>query len=85
VRRTIVRHLFLLIDLSDAMHERDLRPTRLELALQCARAFVAEWFDQNPLGQIGIGAMRGGLGDRIAEMTGTLHCSSTAQAYTTRL
>ncbi|KAI0035877.1 TFIIH basal transcription factor complex subunit SSL1 [Vararia minispora EC-137] len=70
VRRTIVRHLFLLIDLSDAMRERDLRPTRLDLTLQCARAFVTEWFDQNPLGQIGIGAMRGGLGDRIVEMTG---------------
>jgi transcription initiation factor TFIIH subunit 2 len=52
------------------MRERDMRPTRMELTLQCARAFVAEWFDQNPLGQIGIGAMRAGLGERIVEMTG---------------
>lgn len=70
VRRTIVRHLFLLLDLSQAMRERDMRPNRLELTLQTSRGFVAEWFDQNPLGQIGVGAMRAGLGERVAEMTG---------------
>ncbi|KZV69517.1 TFIIH basal transcription factor complex, subunit SSL1 [Peniophora sp. CONT] len=70
VRRTIVRHLFLLLDLSQAMRERDMRPNRLELTLQTSRGFVAEWFDQNPLGQIGVGALRAGLGERVAEMTG---------------
>ena len=52
------------------MRERDMRPDRLELTLQTSRGFVAEWFDQNPLGQIGVGAMRAGLGERVAEMTG---------------
>ena len=52
------------------MRARDLRPTRLELALTSARALVAEWADQNPLGQVGLGAMRAGLGERVAEMTG---------------
>jgi transcription initiation factor TFIIH subunit 2 len=35
------------------------------------REFVNEWFDQNPLGQIGIVGMRMGIGERISEMSGT--------------
>ena len=46
-----------------------MRPTRFDLTLEYARAFVIEWFDQNPLGQIGIVAMRGGIAERIGEMS----------------
>ncbi len=47
-----------------------MRPTRFDLSLEYAREFVTEWFDQNPLGQIGIVGMRGGIGERICEMSG---------------
>ncbi|KAI9442361.1 Ssl1-domain-containing protein [Lactarius indigo] len=47
------RHLVLLLDLSAAMSDRDMRPTRFDLSLEYAREFITEWFDQNPLGQIG--------------------------------
>lgn len=47
-----------------------MRPTRFDLMLQYAREFVTEWFDQNPLGQIGVVGMRGGLGERVGEMSG---------------
>lgn len=53
------------------MTDRDMRPTRFDLTLQYAREFITEWFDQNPLGQIGIVGMRGGIGERIGEMSGT--------------
>ena len=49
-----------------------MRPTRFDLTLQYAREFIAEWFDQNPLGQIGIVGMRAGLGERVGEMSGTM-------------
>ncbi|TFK75386.1 TFIIH basal transcription factor complex, subunit SSL1 [Pluteus cervinus] len=70
IRRTIIRHLMLLLDLSSAMLDRDMRPTRFDLTLQYAREFVAEWFDQNPLGQIGVVGMRAGVGERVGEMSG---------------
>ncbi|KAI0644440.1 Ssl1-like-domain-containing protein [Trametes meyenii] len=70
IRRSIIRHLVLVLDLSSAMMDRDMRPTRFDLMLQYAREFVTEWFDQNPLGQIGVVGMRGGLGERIGEMSG---------------
>jgi transcription initiation factor TFIIH subunit 2 len=53
------------------MMDRDMHPTRFDLTLEYVREFVAEWFDQNPLGQIGLVGMRGGVGERIGEMAGT--------------
>ncbi|KAF5354650.1 hypothetical protein D9756_005355 [Leucocoprinus leucothites] len=70
IRRTIIRHVVLLIDLSAAMMDRDMRPTRFDLTLQYAREFITEWFDQNPLGQIGVVGMRAGLGERIGDLSG---------------
>ncbi|KAK2467676.1 hypothetical protein APHAL10511_000531 [Amanita phalloides] len=70
VRRAIIRHLILLLDLSVSMMDRDMRPTRFDLMLQYAREFITEWFDQNPLGQMGIVGMRAGLGEKIGEMSG---------------
>lgn len=54
------------------MMDRDMRPTRFDLTLRYAREFVTEWFDQNPLGQIGVVGMRAGVGERIGEMSGEL-------------
>lgn len=71
IRRTIIRHLVLVIDLSTSMLDRDMRPTRFSLTLQYAREFILEWFDQNPLGQIGIVGMRAGIGERVSPMSGT--------------
>lgn len=73
IRRAIIRHLVLVLDLSSAMLDRDMRPTRFDLMLQYTREFVTEWFDQNPLGQIGVVGMRGGLGERVGEMSGKFH------------
>ncbi|KIY73139.1 TFIIH basal transcription factor complex, subunit SSL1 [Cylindrobasidium torrendii FP15055 ss-10] len=70
IRRSIIRHLVIIIDLSASMLDRDMRPTRFTLTLQYAREFIVEWFDQNPLGQIGIVGMRAGVGERICEMSG---------------
>ncbi|KAF7296112.1 VWFA domain-containing protein [Mycena kentingensis (nom. inval.)] len=70
VRRTIIRHLVLLLDLSSSMLDRDMRPTRFDLSLQYAREFIVEWFDQNPLGQIGVVGMRSGIGERVGELSG---------------
>ncbi|TFK97286.1 Ssl1-like-domain-containing protein [Pterulicium gracile] len=72
LRRTIIRHLVLLLDLSAAMADRDMRPNRWGLTLEHARVFVAEWYDQNPLGQMAVVGMRAGLGERICSMTSSV-------------
>ncbi|KAJ3735777.1 Ssl1-like-domain-containing protein [Lentinula guzmanii] len=70
IRRTIIRHAVLLIDLSSSMMDRDMRPTRFAVTLQYAREFVLEWFDQNPLGQMAVVGMRAGVGERVCDMSG---------------
>lgn len=70
IRRTIIRHLILLLDLSNSMMDRDMRPTRFDLTLEYAREFISEWFDQNPLGQMGVVGMRSGVAERLGEMAG---------------
>ncbi|EAU91776.2 RNA polymerase II transcription factor [Coprinopsis cinerea okayama7 len=69
IRRTIIRHLIIILDLSQSMMDRDMRPTRFDLTLQYTREFIAEWFDQNPLGQIGIVGMRAGLASTFVKFT----------------
>ncbi|TXT04352.1 hypothetical protein VHUM_04119 [Vanrija humicola] len=64
MRRSLVRHMFIIVDLSESMRDKDFRPSRFELTLQYLRAFVVEWFDQNPLGQVGVILLR----DRLAEV-----------------
>jgi len=53
------------------MTDRDMRPNRFDLSLEYAREFVSEWFDQNPLGQIGIIGMKEGIAERICPLSGT--------------
>jgi transcription initiation factor TFIIH subunit 2 len=62
--------MVLILDLSASMTDRDMRPNRFDLTLEYAREFVAEWFDQNPLGQIGIVGMKEGVAERICGLSG---------------
>ncbi|KAL8936680.1 MAG: hypothetical protein Q9211_004068 [Gyalolechia sp. 1 TL-2023] len=70
LQRGIIRHLILVIDLSAAMTEKDLRPTRYLLTIRYCQEFVTEFFEQNPISQIGIIGMRDGLATRVSDMSG---------------
>jgi transcription initiation factor TFIIH subunit 2 len=52
------------------MNEKDLRPTRYLLTLSYAESFVREFFEQNPISQLGIIGMRDGIAKRISDMSG---------------
>lgn len=65
-----MRHLIILIDLSTAMAEKDLRPTRYALTLRYVGEFVTEFFEQNPISQFGIVGMRDGIAVRVSDMSG---------------
>ena len=69
-QRGIIRHLILILDLSEAMLEKDLRPSRHLLTLHYAQDFVREYFEQNPISQLGIVGMLDGKAERISDMSG---------------
>ncbi|KAJ3035474.1 hypothetical protein HDV00_003723 [Rhizophlyctis rosea] len=70
VQRGIIRHVYLGIDMSTAMVELDLKPSRLECSLNLAEQFINEYFDQNPLSQLGVILTRNGLAEKITELSG---------------
>ncbi|KAI4211956.1 MAG: hypothetical protein LQ351_005296 [Letrouitia transgressa] len=67
-QRGFFRHVVLILDLSDAMAEKDLRPSRYILTLKYVSEFITEFFESNPLGQLGIIGMRDGLAVRVSDM-----------------
>lgn len=70
LQRGIIRHLVLVLDMSSAMLEKDLLPNRFRLTISYAVEFVREYFEQNPISQMGIVMMRQGIAGRVAEMSG---------------
>lgn len=70
LQRGIIRHLILVVDMSFAMTEKDMLPTRYRLTLSYAAAFVKEYFEQNPISQLGIVGMRDGVAVRISDLGG---------------
>lgn len=70
LQRGIIRHLVLVLDMSFAMMEKDLLPNRFRLTMSYAVEFVREYFEQNPISQMGIVMMRLGVAKRVSEMTG---------------
>lgn len=72
-QRGIIRTIVLVIDFSQVMLEKDLRPTRIALSINYAIEFVNEFFDQNPISQLGIVIMRNGLAHLVSEVSGNPH------------
>jgi transcription initiation factor TFIIH subunit 2 len=70
LQRGIIRHLVLVLDMSFAMLEKDLLPTRHRLTMAYASEFVREYFEQNPISQLAIIGMRDGIAVRISDMSG---------------
>ncbi|KAH0537033.1 hypothetical protein FGG08_006131 [Glutinoglossum americanum] len=81
LQRGIIRHLILVLDLSSAMAEKDLLPTRYLLTIRYAQEFVREFFEQNPISQLGVIGMKDGLAVRISDMSGnpTEHITAIQQ------
>lgn len=62
--------MILILDMSLAMTEKDLKPSRYLLSLRYAQEFIREFFEQNPISQIGILGMREGVAVRVSELSG---------------
>eukprot|EP00904_Undaria_pinnatifida_P003730 jgi/Undpi1/13358/HiC_scaffold_8.g03017.m1 len=70
IKRGMIRYLYLAIDLSKTMSEGDMRPSRLAVTLRIVQNFVTNYFDQNPLSQLGILVTRDGRAEKITELSG---------------
>ncbi|XP_076800296.1 general transcription factor IIH subunit 2-like [Clavelina lepadiformis] len=71
VRLGMMRHIFIVLDMSQAMTDQDLKPNRALVVLKVLQKFVENFFDQNPIGQLGFIITRAKRAESLSEMSGT--------------
>jgi transcription initiation factor TFIIH subunit 2 len=69
-QRGIIRHVVLVLDLSEAMLEKDMRPNRFYATINFAQEYVREFFEQNPISQMSVLGMHDGVCIRVSELSG---------------
>ena len=62
--------MLLVLDLSEAMLEKDMRPNRYLVTIRYAQEYVREFFEQNPISQLGVLAMHDGVCIRVSDLGG---------------
>lgn len=73
VKLGMMRHLYLILDASAAMNDQDLKPNRAISSLKMLEMFVEEFFDQNPIGQLGLVTTSDKRAKVLSDMSGTSH------------
>lgn len=69
-QRGIIRHVVLVLDLSETMLEKDMRPNRYITMIKYTQDYVREFFEQNPISQMSVLGMHDGLCIRVSELSG---------------
>ncbi|CAG9765055.1 unnamed protein product [Ceutorhynchus assimilis] len=66
----MMRHIYLIVDCSESMSSQDLKPTRMVCTLKILEAFIEEFFDQNPISQMGIILMKNKRAEKASDLSG---------------
>lgn len=69
-RLGMMRHLYIILDCSEAMAIPDLKPTRFLNTIKMLQLFIEEFFDQNPISQVGIILLKNKRAEKIADLAG---------------
>ncbi|TKC37386.1 hypothetical protein EI555_009334, partial [Monodon monoceros] len=69
VQLGMMRHLYVVVDGSRTMEDQDLKPNRLTCTLKLLEYFVEEYFDQNPISQIGIIVTKSKRAEKLTELS----------------
>lgn len=68
VKLGVMRHVFLVLDQSENMDDTDLKPSRFICLKKLSEQFILEFYDQNPISQIGVIAVKNGKGHKVSEL-----------------
>lgn len=66
----MLRHVFLVLDMSRGMDSADFKPSRREATVALAKEFVREYFDQNPISSMGVIVTRNAIAEKLSDMSG---------------
>ena len=73
----MMRHLYLVMDMSENMNTQDLKPTRLHCVLKLVENFIDEYFYLNPISQMGLVTTANKRAEKVSDMSGNprKHCT----------
>ncbi|CAG2163844.1 unnamed protein product [Oppiella nova] len=69
LRLGMMRHLFIVVDMSSAMTQTDLRPNRLKCTTKVLELFVNEFLDENPISHLAITMTRNKRAEKLTELS----------------
>ncbi|GFH55293.1 transcription initiation factor TFIIH subunit 2 [Chaetoceros tenuissimus] len=84
ILRDMIRYLYVVVDLSEAMYEKDAglgygpNQTRLNVLLNLLDKFAQEYYDQNPLSHLGLVVCKNGEAEVLSLLTGSKRSTLTA-------
>lgn len=74
VVRDMIRYVYVVIDLSACMNEKDAllshSQSRIACTVSVVQTFIAEYFDQNPISHLGIVLVKDGVADMLTQLSG---------------
>jgi transcription initiation factor TFIIH subunit 2 len=69
LKKGLIRNFVIILDASKVGNETDLYPTRLKWILNRLIKFSKDYFDQNPLCQLGFVIARDGVAEKLSDLT----------------
>lgn len=71
IEKGFLRYLFIIIDCSESMlNKKDLKPNRMIVTQKVVQKFIIQYFDQNPLSQMGIIVAHHKIAQKMADLGG---------------
>ncbi|XP_054159198.1 general transcription factor IIH subunit 2-like [Oppia nitens] len=69
LRLGMMRHLFIVVDMSSSMNQIDLRPNRLKCTTKILEMFINEFIDQNPISHLGLIVTRNKRAEKLSDLS----------------
>jgi transcription initiation factor TFIIH subunit 2 len=78
LRRGMIRYLYVIVDLSISMNQIDFKPYRLGMTLAFLKQFITQYFDANPLSQLGLIGTRDATAIKLTDFASNpkSHCDA---------
>jgi transcription initiation factor TFIIH subunit 2 len=70
-RLGMMRHVYVIVDCTSSMSVQDLKPTRMICTVKLLEMFLEEFFDQNPISQLGMIVMKNKRAEKLSELAGS--------------
>lgn len=80
LRLGIMRHVFIVLDFSEPMMQKDLKPSRIHCTLRILEMFLKEFSGLNPISQVGIILTRNKKFELLSPMSSDMKAHMTALA-----